>query len=232
MVGEVAVGVEGAEGRFIDECRGGEGARVDEWWVALVKRRDTEAVAVDVANDAIGGGVRGKKAGGFNRCGTAGSTVLGGGWSSRILRRHSMVRYAWGWSDDDDDEHDPDSSSMGGVIGRGAVGGDASRVGVRERDLGVDPRCPTRLRSGEALRRRFDGDSERLAARSVLAVLPEPRRLRNEKGDGLGDCLGDGLLGGPGPDACWCVTNDESRLYAGVDGSDGLSVSTGDDAEA
>lgn len=50
----------------------------------LVSRRDMDAVAVDVLDDAAGGGVRGKKAGGFNRDGTAGSTVnlssvLGGG---------------------------------------------------------------------------------------------------------------------------------------------------------
>jgi len=96
--GEVAVvGVGGAEDRFIDECLGGDGGRVEEWWVDFVRRRDTDAVAVDVPDDAIGGGVRGKKAGGFNRFGTTGSTValssvVGGGWSSRILRRHFMVR--------------------------------------------------------------------------------------------------------------------------------------------
>lgn len=69
------VGVGGAEDRFIDECLGGEGGRVEEWWVDLVRRRDTDAVAVDVPDDATGAGVRGKKAGAFSRFGTTGSTV-------------------------------------------------------------------------------------------------------------------------------------------------------------
>jgi hypothetical protein len=63
--------------------------------VDLVKRRDTEAVAVEVLDDAVGGGVRGKKAGAFSRCGVATSTAIlsfGGGCSSRILRRDFMVR--------------------------------------------------------------------------------------------------------------------------------------------
>lgn len=54
-----------------------------------------EAVAVEVPNDATGGGVRGKKAGAFSRCDVVDSTlsfVLDGGCSSRILRRLSMVR--------------------------------------------------------------------------------------------------------------------------------------------
>lgn len=63
----VVIGVGGAEDRFNDECLGGDGGRVEEWCVALVKRRDTDAVAVDVPDDATGGGVRGKKAGAFRR---------------------------------------------------------------------------------------------------------------------------------------------------------------------
>lgn len=49
--------------RFIEECLGGEGGRVDEECVPLVKRRDMEAVAVEVAASATGAGVRGKNAG-------------------------------------------------------------------------------------------------------------------------------------------------------------------------
>jgi hypothetical protein len=122
---------------------------------------------------------------------------------------------------------------MGGVIGRGAAGGDASRVGVSERERELDPRRPRRLRSGEARVKRFVGDPEKLAARSVLVlvVLLDPRRLRNGKGNGLDDGKDGRPLDGPGHDVC-CVTIEESRLYAGVVGSGGLSISTGNDAEA
>lgn len=103
-------------------------------------------------------------------------------------------------------------------------------MGVRERDREQDPGCPRRLWSGEECTRRFDGDSEILAARSVLvlAVLPDPRRLRNENGN----CKDEGPPDGPSPVVCCCVTSDESKLYAGVEGSDGLSINTGNDAEA
>lgn len=67
----------------------------------------------------------------------------------------------------------------------------------------------------------------------MLVVLPEPRRLRNENDNDLDDCEDEGLLDGPGNDGCCCcVTNDESKLYAGVDGSDGVPVKTGDDRDA
>lgn len=66
----------------------------------------------------------------------------------------------------------------------------------------------------------------------VLVVLPDPRRLRNENDIAFGDCRAEGPFNGPGHDACCCDTNDDSRLYAGVDGSDGLSVNTGVDTEA
>lgn len=49
--------------RFIEECLGGDGGRVDEECVPLVKRREMEAVAVEVAASATGAGVRGKNAG-------------------------------------------------------------------------------------------------------------------------------------------------------------------------
>jgi hypothetical protein len=79
--------------------------------------------------------------------------------------------------------------------------------------------------------RGFDVESKIFAPRSVLVlvVLLEPRRFPNENGNALGDWK---LFDDPGQDACRCVTIDESRLYAGVDGSDGLSISIGNDAEA
>jgi hypothetical protein len=104
---------------------------------------------------------------------------------------------------DEADEDDPDNSSIGGVIGRGAEDGDASRMGVSERERVIGPRRPKQLLSGEACVRRFDGDSERLAARSVmvLVVLPDPRRFRNGNGNGLGDDKDGRPLDGPGHDA-------------------------------
>jgi hypothetical protein len=87
--GDRKVGVAGAELRFNEECLGGDGARVEEWCVGFVRSLDIEAVAVDVPDEAAGGGERGRKAGGFNRSGVAGfSASLIGGCSSRILRRH------------------------------------------------------------------------------------------------------------------------------------------------
>lgn len=89
------------------ECLGGDGGRVDEVCVGLVKRRETDAVAVDVSASAMGGGDKGKKAG----C-RRGSGCLGGGCSSRILRSALMVCLAGQPSEEDED------SSMGGVMHR------------------------------------------------------------------------------------------------------------------
>lgn len=140
-----------------------------------------------------------------------------------------MVRKACGWSDEADDD-DPESSSIGGVIGRGAWDGDGSCVGVRERERDPDPRLAMRLRSGDACVGRLDEESEKLVV-LVLVVLPDPRRFRNENDNDLCACMGEGVFDDAGHGACGCVTNDESRLYAGVDGSDGLSVNTGNDME-
>ena len=49
--------------RFMADCRGGDGGRVEEECVPLVKRREIDAVAVEVPASATGAGVRGKKAG-------------------------------------------------------------------------------------------------------------------------------------------------------------------------
>jgi hypothetical protein len=104
---------------------------------------------------------------------------------------------------DEADEDDPDNSSIGGVIGRGPEDGDVNRMGVSERDRVIGPRRPRQLLSGEACVRRVDGDSERLAGRSVmvLVVLLDPRRLRNGNGKGLGDGKDGTPLDGPGHDA-------------------------------
>lgn len=61
----VCVGVGGADRFFIAECRGGEGGRVEDECRLLVKRRETDAVAVDVA-------CRGVTIGGDRRVGRAG----------------------------------------------------------------------------------------------------------------------------------------------------------------
>jgi len=61
---------EGAEEtgeRFMADCRGGEGGRVEEECVPLVRRRETEAVAVEVPASAVGAGLRGKKGGARKR---------------------------------------------------------------------------------------------------------------------------------------------------------------------
>ena len=52
-------------GRLRADCRGGEGARVDEECVPFVNNRDIDAVAVDVPDSATGAGVTGRNAGGF-----------------------------------------------------------------------------------------------------------------------------------------------------------------------
>lgn len=83
-------GVEGTEGTFKEECVGGEGGRVEDECLPLVKRRDIEAVAVDVPATGAGTGVTGMKLGDrlCLRSFRGGELMeLGGGCSSRILRR-------------------------------------------------------------------------------------------------------------------------------------------------
>jgi len=50
-------------GRFMADWRRGEGGRVEEECVPLVKRREIDAVAVEVPVSATGAGLRGKKGG-------------------------------------------------------------------------------------------------------------------------------------------------------------------------
>lgn len=90
---EIAGGVK--EERFIADCRGGDGARVDDECVPLVNNRETEAVAVDVLVAGVGAGVRGMKFGALI-CGPP-SSVLGGGTtgcSSKIFRKLCIVSFA------------------------------------------------------------------------------------------------------------------------------------------
>jgi hypothetical protein len=60
-------GVEEGGDRFMADCRGGEGGRVEEECVPLVNRREIDAVAVEVPASATGAGVRGKKGGARKR---------------------------------------------------------------------------------------------------------------------------------------------------------------------
>lgn len=60
--------VPGDRCRFIADTRGGDGARVEEECVPLVKSLEIEAVAVDVPASATGAGVRGINAGDRNFC--------------------------------------------------------------------------------------------------------------------------------------------------------------------
>ena len=49
-------GVPGVDRPFIDDCRGGDGGLVDDEWIALVNKREMDAVAVDVPDSGTGGG--------------------------------------------------------------------------------------------------------------------------------------------------------------------------------
>lgn len=53
--------------RFIADCSGGEGGRVEEECLPLVKRREMDAVAVEVPASATGAGLRGKNGGARKR---------------------------------------------------------------------------------------------------------------------------------------------------------------------
>lgn len=88
-------GVGGTEGTFKEECVGGEGGRVEDECLPFVKRRDIEAVAVDVPETGTGAGVTGMKLGdrfclGSFRGGEL--TEVKDDCSSRILRRDWTVR--------------------------------------------------------------------------------------------------------------------------------------------
>lgn len=109
--------------RFSADCRGGEGARVDEECVPFVYNLEIDAVAVDVPASAAGAGVRGKNTGGRKCCPCTifvldiePRVAAGRGWSSMIFRRLCTVRLARHPSEEEED------SSTGGVMGRIAKG--------------------------------------------------------------------------------------------------------------
>lgn len=212
-----SAGVPFGDGCFIADCLGGDWGRVDEECFPLVKRRDMDAVAVEVPASATGAGVRGRKAGGRGRSGGVGG--VGGGWSSRILRRLTTVSFARHPSDEEED------SSVGGVIGRwGSVGMICFGVWERDERLLVDPPVSRGFLSGDFFVR-ADEDREWVLAlvRSVLVlVFLELRRDEDKKegreNDEGADEPGEGTL----------ATNEDSMLYAGVDGSKGRLVTLGD----
>lgn len=89
MLGDGA-GVGGSERTFREECVGGEGGRVEDECLPFVKRRDTEAVAVDVPEIGAGAGVTGMKLGNRSCLRSFREmelTVVVDFCSSRILRR-------------------------------------------------------------------------------------------------------------------------------------------------
>lgn len=182
-------GVGGTERTFSEEWAGGDGDRVDGECRPLVKRRDTDAVALDAANTGGGRGVTGWKLR-VRRwpCPFRQSTPIetDDGCFSRILRKDCIARYPVGWSEDvvDSDDDDTDSASIGGVVDRRANG--ACRSGVTERDRGVDARVRGRHRSlvDDRIVRTEDGED----TVDPLSVLEAPVDLRlegrpNSRGD-------------------------------------------------
>lgn len=127
------MGVGGADRFFSAECRGGEGGRVEDECRALVNRRETDAVAVEVPR-------MGATVGGASRLGRTGDRCCidgGRGCFSRIVRRDSSVRSTCIVSEDDESD-DAESSSMDGMGIKGLVrwSGELlvlSRAGVTER---------------------------------------------------------------------------------------------------
>jgi len=174
--------------RFSADCRGGEGARVDDECVPFVYSREIEAVAVDVPASATGTGVRGRNTGG-RRCCPCGIFVLdvepnvaeGKGWSSMIFRKLCTVRLARHPSEEEED------SSTGGVMGR-IPNGETPRFGVCD----DDPEPTTAYRSWRwhlsvDLRRDVGDDDRRalllplLRSVLVLALLESRRRVIKEE---------------------------------------------------
>ena len=125
-IGEAGVGVTGVEGTelfFREDCLGGDCPR-DVVCRPLVKSRETDAVAVDVPD--IGATIGGDRREGLGRGGAEWveeergfrDDCEGDRCFSRICRRDSTVRSTWRVADSDEAE-EVDSSSIGGVRGRG-----------------------------------------------------------------------------------------------------------------
>jgi len=209
------------EGRFSADCRGGEGARVDDECVPFVYSLEIEAVAVDVPASATGTGVRGRNTGGRRCCPCAifvldiePSVGAGNGWSSLIFRKLCTVRLARHPSEEEED------SSAGGVMGR------IPRGELLRFDVCDDPEPTTEYRSCRCilsadLRCDAGDDDLRPLLRSVLVLaLLESRRqvIKDEVNEVEGVVVSEHGAR---------ETNEDSILYAAVDGSRGLSVSLG-----
>jgi hypothetical protein len=110
---EIAVGGRADDGgdnvcgefSFIEDCLGGEREREEDVWMAFVKRREMDAVAVDISDSGTGGA--GIKASGRRR--SARLPLCAVDCSSRILRRDWMVCFARGRLSEPE-EGDDDSS--------------------------------------------------------------------------------------------------------------------------
>jgi len=133
--GAVSVGVGGADRFLRTDWRGGDGGRVDEEWRPLVKSRDMEAVALEVPETGatVGGASREGRGTGRGELLLLLGDVADCGCLPRMVRSDSSVRSTCSVSDEDEDD-EADSSSMGGVMGRGAWGGVVVRMGVSDRD--------------------------------------------------------------------------------------------------
>jgi len=116
-------------GGFFNEdfCRAEEG-----WWDDFVKRRYTDAVAMEVPEEGATAGERGRNPGFRGFSGVFGCFPFGSGASSRILRRDCIARNACSFCSDSDE--DGVLSSIGGVIARTGGGGSVS-VEVEELHL-------------------------------------------------------------------------------------------------
>lgn len=100
------VGVGGADRPFMADCRGGEGGRVEDEWRLFVKRRETEAVAVEVP-------CVGAERGGDSSEGRTGDFGRITGCFSRIVRRDSRVRSTC--ISEEEESEEAESSSITGM---------------------------------------------------------------------------------------------------------------------
>ena len=178
------IGVEGpAERFFIDDCFGGEAARVEVVCRGFVNSLDIEAVAFDVPD--TGGAAEGDRRDGLGRGGVDcvdGALPLPEDCEaercfSRIWRRDSTVRSTWRVADSEEVE-EVDSSSIGGVNGRGWRGAGDPRMGVEERErriVGDELEDASRRSAG-------GGDLDIRGRFTVFALLLDERRRRLEEG--------------------------------------------------
>ena len=94
----------------------------------------------------------------------------------RMVRRDSSVRSTCSVSEEDEDD-EADSSSIGGVIGRGTRGGASVRIGVRDRER-------KEVGDVEVTGDDFDRSTRRMVLEPelVLELLPL-RAMKEKRGD-------------------------------------------------